>query len=121
MVFTEKSHFKDVLMDYYVQEGFAITVLWADSIRYTNTCAANCCDWSIHASKLPDGKTWAIKKIWPNFHACRGLETYNPICTTKWAASKLMEDIRANPDIKRKELNEILFQRDGLYMKQSTL
>lgn len=32
-----------------------------------------------------------------------------------------MEDIRNNPDVKGKDLNEILFQRYGLYMKQSTL
>ncbi|XP_010678146.1 uncharacterized protein LOC104893709 [Beta vulgaris subsp. vulgaris] len=32
-----------------------------------------------------------------------------------------MEDIRKNPDVKGKELNQILFQRYGLYMKQSTL
>ncbi|KAL2924601.1 DNA mismatch repair protein MutL [Bienertia sinuspersici] len=78
MIFTEKSHFKDTLKDYCVQEGFAITVLWANKSRYTATCAAKCCEWRVHASKLPDGRTWAIKKLWPDFHTCRGLETYNP-------------------------------------------
>lgn len=32
---------------------------------------------------LVDGRTWAIKKIWPNWHNYRGLETYNPICDVK--------------------------------------
>lgn len=121
MIFTDKSHFKDTLKDYCVQEGFAITVLWADSTRYTATCTSLSCEWKIHASRLADGRTWAIKKINPNFHNCRGLETYNPICTVKWAAAKLMEDIRTNPDIKGKELNALLFNRFGLYMKKSSL
>lgn len=75
----------------------------------------------MHASKLADGVTWAIKKIEPNNHKCRGLETYNPLCNVKWAALKLIEDIRANPDIPGKALNELLFQRYGVYMKQASL
>ncbi|KAL2940252.1 Non-hemolytic phospholipase C [Bienertia sinuspersici] len=54
----------------------------------------------VRASRLTDKRTCAIKKIWPNFHACRGVETYNPLRNVKWDASKLMEDIRSNPDIK---------------------
>lgn len=121
MIFTEKRHFKDTLKDYCVQEGFAITVLWSDASRYTAICAAECCDWRIHASRLVDGRTWAIKKIWHDQHNCRGLETYKPICNVKWACKRLMEDIRFNPYIKGKELNDMLFQKFGLYMKQSTL
>nr|XP_017257309.1 PREDICTED: uncharacterized protein LOC108226826 [Daucus carota subsp. sativus] len=121
MIFLDKDHFKEKLKDYCVQEGFAINVLWADNTRYTATCYAECCKWRIHSSRLPDGITWAIKKIEPNVHTCRGLETYNPLCDVKWAASKLMEDIRANPDIPGSALNELLFQRYGVYMKKSSL
>ncbi|XP_063935333.1 uncharacterized protein LOC108226826 isoform X1 [Daucus carota subsp. sativus] len=121
MIFLDKDHFKEKLKDYCVQEGFAINVLWADNTRYTATCYAECCKWRIHSSRLPDGITWAIKKIEPNVHTCRGLETYNPLCDVKWVASKLMEDIRANPDIPGSALNELLFQRYGVYMKKSSL
>ena len=121
MIFMDKKHFKDTLKDYAIQEGFAINVLAADNKRYTGTCYAENCSWRIHASRLPDEKTWAIKKIEPSVHTCRGLETYNPLCDVKWASAKLMEDIRANPDIPGKALNELLFQRYGIYMKQSTL
>lgn len=121
MIFMDKHHFKQILNDYCIQEGFAINVIKADNTRYTGTCYAACCEWRIHASRLTDGITWAIKKIDPNVHKCRGLETHNPICSVKWAAFKLMEDIRANPDIPGKSLNELLFQRYGVYMKKSTL
>lgn len=121
MLFLDKSHFRDTLKDYCVQEGFAINVLATDNKRYSGTCYAQCCGWRIHASVLGDGVTWAIKKIDPNVHSCRGLEVYNPICNAKWAAAKLLEDIRANPDIPGKALNELLFQRYGVYMKKTSL
>ncbi|XP_021727837.1 uncharacterized protein LOC110694956 [Chenopodium quinoa] len=73
----------------------------------------------MHASRLPDDKTWAIKKIWPDVHNCRGLEMYNPIYTVRWAAPKVMEDIRANPNIRGKALNELLFQRFCIYLKKA--
>ena len=121
MIFLDRGHFKDTLRDYCVQEGFAINVLWADKTRYTATYYAECCGWRIHSSRLADGITWAIKKIEPSVHTCRGLETYNPICTVKWGAMKLLEDIRANPDIPGKALNELLFQRYGVYMRKSSV
>ncbi|XP_021746032.1 uncharacterized protein LOC110711901 [Chenopodium quinoa] len=43
------------------------------------------------------------------------------MCTVKWDAYKVMEDIRANLDIPGKPLNELLFQRYGIYMKQASL
>ena len=121
MIFTEKSHFKDTLKDYCVQERFEINVLWADNLRYTATCAAECCSWRIHASSLVDGRTQAIKKISPDFHTCRGLHTHNPICNVKWAAGKLMEYIREHPDCSGSDLNEHLYNTYGLYMKKSSL
>ncbi|XP_021759165.1 uncharacterized protein LOC110724075 [Chenopodium quinoa] len=121
MLFIDKAHLRETLKDYAVQEGFALNVVAADNTRYTVTCYAECCEWRLHASRLIDGKTWAIKKIWPDVHNYRGLETYNPICTVKWVAPKVMEDIRAAPDIPGKALNELLFQRYGIYMKQAYL
>ncbi|XP_021758656.1 uncharacterized protein LOC110723618 [Chenopodium quinoa] len=114
-------HLKDTVKDFAVQEGFAINVEAVDNRRYTVICNSEACGWRLHASRLPDGRTWAIKKIWPSEHMCRGLETYNPICNVKWVANKVMEDIRANPSIPGKSLNELLFQRFGVYLKQATL
>lgn len=94
----DKIHFKDTLKDYCVQEGFSINVIATENTRYTGTCYANWCEWRIHTSILPDEMTWTIKKIEPSVHTCRGLEIYNPICTVKWAANILNENIKANPD-----------------------
>lgn len=52
---------------------------------------------------------------------CIHAKGYNSIYNVKWVAGKLLEDIRATSDISEKILNELLFQRYSLYMKQSTL
>ncbi|XP_021764000.1 uncharacterized protein LOC110728665 [Chenopodium quinoa] len=69
MIFIDKAYLRETLKDYAVPKGFTITVVAADSKRYTVTCLAQCCEWRLHASRLPDGKTWAIKKIWPDKQA----------------------------------------------------
>ncbi|XP_010668053.2 uncharacterized protein LOC104885042 [Beta vulgaris subsp. vulgaris] len=70
------------------------------------------CGWRLHAGRLPDGITWAIKSIQNAEHNCVRLETNNPMVNVKWAARVLMEDIRANNDVPAKALNQLLFSRD---------
>ncbi|XP_074274033.1 uncharacterized protein LOC141597467 [Silene latifolia] len=121
MLFMDKEHFKDVLRDYCIQEGFYVIVVKADSKRYTAECATTNCEWRIHASVLPDEKTWAIKSITAADHGCRGVKTHNPMANSEWVAKKLLNDIRANHDITGKSLNDLLMDRYGLHMKLSTL
>ncbi|XP_021773240.1 uncharacterized protein LOC110737171 [Chenopodium quinoa] len=89
--------------------------------RFTASCLALNCGWRIHSSRLPDGVSWAIKSLMNSEHTCGGLDERNPLVTVKWAAEKLMEDIRANNDISEKTLNDLLFSRYGVHMETSTL
>ncbi|XP_021722430.1 uncharacterized protein LOC110689911 [Chenopodium quinoa] len=84
-------------------------------------CSDINCEWRLHASRLPDGVTWAIKSIKNMEHTCSGLEVKNPMVSTNWAARVLLEDIRANNDISSKTLNQLLWQRYGVQMSASTL
>ncbi|XP_021760590.1 uncharacterized protein LOC110725417 [Chenopodium quinoa] len=79
------------------------------------------CNWRLHASLLPDGTTWAIKSIENLEHTCQGVELRNSMVNCKWAKRVLLDDIRANNDIPAKSLNDLLFQRYGVNMAQSTL
>ncbi|XP_057548020.1 uncharacterized protein LOC130826447 [Amaranthus tricolor] len=88
---------------------------------YTVACLDAGYGWRLHASRLPDGTTWAIKKIDNPEHNCRALETHNSLVTIKWAATKLMDDIRANNDISGRTLNELLELRFRVSLKTSTL
>ncbi|KAL2932689.1 Altered inheritance of mitochondria protein 23 mitochondrial [Bienertia sinuspersici] len=117
----EDDHFKDALRDYFIQEGFALVVKKADNERYTAECADIRCNWRIHASKLADEHTWAIKNIRQE-HLCDLNLTNNPMVNCEWVASKLLEDIRACPDVKGSYVNELLSNRalvgvDGCHLK----
>ena len=106
-MFTDKQHLRDVIRDYCIQSGISVIVDKADRLRYTISCSEAKCEWRLHASRLPDGVTWAIKKIQNAEHTCWGLETKNPMVTVNWACHALLEDIRANNDILGKALNEL--------------
>ncbi|KAL2903517.1 Phosphoenolpyruvate carboxylase [Bienertia sinuspersici] len=120
MLFSDKEHFKGVLRDYCIQSRFGI-VIEKSSPRSTATCQDFNCNWRIHSSRLPDGKTWAIKSIKNPEHICRGLDDRNPLVNISWTAEKLMDDIRANNDISGKTLNDYLWRRYGVKMATSTL
>ncbi|XP_021728305.1 uncharacterized protein LOC110695365 [Chenopodium quinoa] len=121
MIFTDKAHFLSVLRDYCIQSGFAIVVDRSSPTSFTAQCLELNCNWRIHSSVLPDGTTWAIKSIKDSEHTCRGLYERNPLVNVKCAASKLIDDIRANNDITGKTLNDLLWTRYGVQMATSTL
>ncbi|XP_056685733.1 uncharacterized protein [Spinacia oleracea] len=83
LIFKDREAFLDVLKDYCIQEGFGLSVEKADSRRYTAVCAIEGCDWRIHASKMVDKMSWAIKSLTGEHKQCGRLEV-NPIVTTKW-------------------------------------
>ena len=62
-LFTDKQHLRDVIRDYCIQTGFSEVVDKACKLRYTVRCSDANCEWTLHASRLVNGVTWAIKKI----------------------------------------------------------
>ncbi|KAL2892888.1 BRCA1-A complex subunit RAP80 [Bienertia sinuspersici] len=75
LLFTEKQQLRDVIRNYYIQSGFSVVVERASNHQYTVRCSDQRCPWRLHASKLVDGVTWAIKNIEPSEHSC--IETEN--------------------------------------------
>ncbi|XP_010687072.1 uncharacterized protein LOC104901223 [Beta vulgaris subsp. vulgaris] len=108
-------------MGYYIQCGFSVVVDKASNFRYTIRCSDDKCELRLHASKLLDGSTWAIKSIQNQEHTCLGLETRNHMVSSAWASRVLMEDIRANNDISVKSMNKLLWDRFRVEMSISTL
>ncbi|KAL2942222.1 FK506-binding protein 4 [Bienertia sinuspersici] len=104
-----------------ISNKFGIVVEKSSPTRFTVTCLNLNCQWRLHSSRLPDGKTWAIKSIRNNEHTCHGLDNKNPLVSVEWAAEKLMDDIRANNDISGNTLNDYLRQRYGVQMAKSSL
>ncbi|KAL2931827.1 L-threonine 3-dehydrogenase [Bienertia sinuspersici] len=120
-IFLDKNHLRDVIRDYCIQSGFSIIVERAINSMYTILCSALNGGWKLHASKLPDGQTWAIKYIKNHEHTCVGLESKNSMVKVKWGTRVLLEDTRASNDITTKVLNLLLFKRYGLEICKSTL
>ncbi|XP_021849008.1 uncharacterized protein [Spinacia oleracea] len=120
-LFCDKNHLRDVVRDYCIQRGFSVVVDRANNSIYTVYCSAEGCEWRLHASRLADGFTWAIKSIKNPEHTCLGLEIRNPMVTAKWASRVLLEDIRANNDISAKSLNLLLWNKFKVKMATSTL
>ncbi|XP_057247010.1 uncharacterized protein LOC104909040 [Beta vulgaris subsp. vulgaris] len=121
MLFLDKHHLRSVVREHCIQCRFSVVVNKASNTRFTAICSGQGCMWRLHASRLPDGTTWVIKPIQNSEHTCLGLEVSNQMVTCKWAKEKLLDDIRANNDISAKSLNELLWQRYGIQMKQSTI
>ncbi|XP_021744262.1 uncharacterized protein LOC110710294 [Chenopodium quinoa] len=74
-LFMDKAQLRDAVGDYCIQCGFSIIVDKTNNSRYTVQCGAENCSWRLHASRLPDGVTWAIKTIKNAEHTCFGLVT----------------------------------------------
>ncbi|KAL2934177.1 Reticulocyte binding protein 2-like protein b, partial [Bienertia sinuspersici] len=110
MIFSNKEHFLGTFRDFCIQEGFAVRVEKADNVRFTATCIVQDCDWRIHASRLMDGISWAIKSIIGEHKLCGRLEE-NPMVSSAWLIRHLREDITATPDKPVESLQTLCMNR----------
>ncbi|KAI9182004.1 hypothetical protein LWI28_020981 [Acer negundo] len=62
-LFKDLYHFRQVLRDFVVQEGFRLQRIKKDRNRYTTLCAFEGCSWRIHASPIEDKTTFMIKTL----------------------------------------------------------
>ncbi|KAI9197549.1 hypothetical protein LWI28_000494 [Acer negundo] len=68
-LFNHLYHFRQVLRDYAVQEGFQLKRLKNEKEKHTSECAYEGCTWRIHASPIEDQTTFQIK-IMHDRHSC---------------------------------------------------
>lgn len=91
-------HYRNTLIDYDVQEGFAFDCEVNDKNKVTCICESNGYTWRIHVFGLPDGITFKIK-ILQGSHVCKGVEK-NYLVTTNWIATRFIEFFKSNPKVK---------------------
>ncbi|KAH7841281.1 hypothetical protein Vadar_027889 [Vaccinium darrowii] len=63
MIFSNVDAFRAALRDYTVRTDFKLVRDKNEKARITAHCSAKGCPWRIHASPLPDGITYKIKKL----------------------------------------------------------
>ncbi|KAK3231536.1 hypothetical protein Dsin_003417 [Dipteronia sinensis] len=90
-------HFKEVLQDYVIQEGFRMDKVKNEITKLASTCAYIGCSWRIHASLLADEVSFQIK-TYEKEHLCQKV-LQNFEASTSWIIRKLGDMIRRNPGI----------------------
>ncbi|KAK3189032.1 hypothetical protein Dsin_028593 [Dipteronia sinensis] len=111
-LFNDVNHFRQILRDFTIQEGFALNRVKNESHRVTVKCKAEGCTWRVHASPTADGLTYKIKS-YNGEHTCRKL-TKNEEANATWIANRYGSLIRSNPDMKISLLETNLRQKYGL-------
>ncbi|KAL2924859.1 E3 ubiquitin-protein ligase rififylin [Bienertia sinuspersici] len=96
------------LLDVYLDDGGRLSKIYKNGEVYDDAELGKIrCNWRIHASKLVDEHTWAIKTLQQSHNSDLNLVN-NRMVNCEWAAQKLLEDIRANPNIKAKGIDPSL-------------
>ncbi|XP_043720975.1 uncharacterized protein LOC122668481 [Telopea speciosissima] len=96
-VFKNVKHFREVLQDYEVQEGFHTLKQRNEKARVTAICDEKGCSWRIHASPIEDGITFMIKSLNPH-HSCTRFGTNKKVNAT-WIARKLDPNLKYDTDM----------------------
>ncbi|EEC67348.1 hypothetical protein OsI_34434 [Oryza sativa Indica Group] len=63
VTFEDGNCFKRCIRQYAVLKEVELAVPYSESRRYKAYCKAQRCKWRIHASRLPDGRTWQIRHM----------------------------------------------------------
>ncbi|TXG65182.1 hypothetical protein EZV62_006457 [Acer yangbiense] len=118
-LFNDVHHFRGVLRDFTIQEGFALTRVKNDKERVIVKCKDEGCSWRVYASPTPDKVTYKIK-IYNGEHSCQKINK-NVEANSGWIAKKYGPLIRSNPDIKISVLATDLREKFGLAILTWTL
>ncbi|KAK3221868.1 hypothetical protein Dsin_008893 [Dipteronia sinensis] len=111
-LFNDVNHFRQILRDFTIQEGFALNRVKNESRRVIVKCKAGGCTWRVYASPTADGMTYKIKS-YSGEHTCQKL-TKNEEANATWIANRYGYLIRSNPDMKISLLATDLRQKYGL-------
>ncbi|TXG53399.1 hypothetical protein EZV62_022568 [Acer yangbiense] len=106
-LFNNLNHFKLVLRDYVVQEGFKLKRIKNAKECYTAECAYEGCSWRVHAS-LVDDRTNFIIKTMNGIHCCQKIHK-NQEANANWVAH------RANNRVLNKPKKEHITSYNSLY------
>lgn len=119
MIFSNVDAFRAALRDYTVRTGFKLVRDKNEKARVTAHCAAKGCPWRIHASPLPDGITYKIKKLTGEHNCTRIVQ--NGDATAPWIAEKLLKHFRENPNMGIDVMQEKLLDMYGIESGRSQL
>ena len=98
MLFNTINHFREVLIDYVIQEWIVIVRVKNYRTRVTTYCKTKGCNGRIHAIVIADGKTFKIK-ICEGEHNCIRVSNNHGAASITWITKKLSSKLHVEPDM----------------------
>ncbi|KAI9164792.1 hypothetical protein LWI28_002184 [Acer negundo] len=118
-LFRNSTHFRKVLLDYSVQEGFKLRRIKNEKMRITYGCEANVCHWRAHGSPTFDRVTYMLKTL-RNAYNCLTVPK-NKDVTSVWLGKRFELLIKENPDINIRVLGSVILRQCGVNVPDHTL
>ncbi|KAL5738252.1 hypothetical protein ACOSP7_031013 [Xanthoceras sorbifolium] len=118
-LFHSLQHFRQVLRDFVVQEGFELKRIKNARERFTAKCGVAGCSWRIHASRVDSRSTFMIKTL-TNRHCCMKVHK-NQEANAVWVARRFKALIEENPEISIQFLGKEIHRIYGLTLPKYTL
>ncbi|KAL5767555.1 hypothetical protein ACOSQ2_014338 [Xanthoceras sorbifolium] len=91
--FQNLHHFRQVICNFTVQEGFQLRRIKNERDRYTTECAYDGCGWRIHASPIDNRRTFMIKTMEAQ-HSCQKVhknQEANAVWVVRRAKRRVLE------------------------------
>ncbi|KAE8779468.1 hypothetical protein D1007_47484 [Hordeum vulgare] len=105
--FPNSKAFKVALRQLAIREDWSFGTQYSDPQRFRANCTDEDCPWRIHASKLPNTKTFMVKKL--SFgHTCGSSNCSKGMANRDWLADKGNAALEENPTESAKQLRETL-------------
>ena len=106
------------IRDYGVKGGYLFIKKKNDQTRVTVECAGQNCKWRLHASVLPDEKTFMVKTLIPEHTCIRTDCNENSNASTAWVSDKLNEMLSVDPSMSYELMHSEMKKRWGIDVAQ---
>ncbi|ESR54253.1 hypothetical protein CICLE_v10023995mg [Citrus x clementina] len=110
--FDNVQHFRRVLENYVIKNGFDLNRIKNEKIRFRAKCSNEGCPWFIYAALVESGTKFRIQKL-NNVHECNGvLESKE--ASYKWIASQFEGTLKNNSKMPVKAMKDELVSNLGI-------
>ncbi|TXG69601.1 hypothetical protein EZV62_004536 [Acer yangbiense] len=118
-LFKNATHFRQILLEYSIQEGFRIKRIRNERKRITNGCKVKGCQLRVHGSPTYDGITYMLKTLKPKRDCLSVVK--NKDITARWLGKRFETLIKDNPDMNIRVLASIVLRNIRVYVPDHTL
>ena len=108
ILFLSPKQFKDAMTDYAIHGGWSIKFVKNDLVRVRARCQLGC-KFVAYLAKVPRKKSFRLKTL--NMEHTCSISYRNPRCTTSYIGKKLMKRARRQPDIRLKDIQDVVHEK----------